>query len=628
MKKFQLHLILLLLVLAGACTDETFLSDQKKVSPPADLSYAETGQAREGKAIKSGRPSVSTFGAEPTFEIGAGKVGGTALSEELLKQFNIVDTTGLIYIESGNLLTPATYLLDIKVETMGGITTFENGYSVNVLPALLEGLAYQPSTVQFERGKENVTTAPDYAGNAEDVSFELAESEGSDMFTINSSNGIISMAADKQPEIGTYKLHVKGNNAADSVITFKNALTVNVVSKPYRLVYEPKVQTNVQEFASRTSQEPVVTASNVAGVQYKLAEGTAEYFSIDVNTGAVTLKAMHPYKAGSTQYVSVVAWNDLGETLFEEVLGFEIVAQEPVPPSNFTYAGGNEASVMATLAFSSPIPSAEGAYPISFAITAGNESGEFAIDAATGQISLAKDNSLAVGDYPLVVEATNAFGSATATYTVHVTPLIKSVIFDGDFNASGAVKDGATGNMVSVDLDGNGTGVAGGLKKAWYGKYNTFMTKDGVKRSGVQMFGQKDENNDWLLAENIDLSSFEAVELFLEYYMLYGGGQDDVNVITVKVSEDYAGDVSTATWTEVAKLNDLFDSKDNILASGSLVDANYVDQDIINLSAYSGKTITIAIHSLHSLALNPDKVIDNLSRATFIPFFKVRGLEK
>ncbi|MBR8538142.1 DUF4958 family protein [Carboxylicivirga sediminis] len=627
MKKFRLHLILLILAFAGACTDETFLSDNKKVAPPADLSYAETGEAREGKAIESGRPSVNTFGAEPTFTIGSGKIDGAALSEELLQQFNIVDTTGLVFVNNGNILTPATYLLDVKVETMGGMTTFTNGYSVKVLPALMEGLAYQPSTVQFERGKNNATTEPDFAGNSNDVSFAFGEFEGSEFFAIDASTGIISMSDKQEPEVGTFKLHVEGNNLADSVITFKNALTVNVVSKPYRLVYDPEVQTNVQELASRTSQEPVVTASNTGSVKYKLADGTSEFFAIDENTGAVTLQAMHTFTAGSTQYVDVIAGNDLGETLFEKALGFEIVPQDPVPPNNFTYADGNEGTVMASLAFSSAIPSAEGAYPISFAITSGNESGEFTIEPTTGQISLAKGNTLPVGDYPLVVEATNAYGSATVTYTVHVTTLIKTVIFDGGFNVGGAVKDGATGNMVSVDLDGNGTGPTA-YKKAWYGKYNTFWTREGVKRSGAQMFGDKAENDDWLLAENIDLSAFESVELFLEYYMLYGGGNDDVNVITVKVSEDYAGDVTTATWVEVAKLNDLFDSKDNILGSGGDVTADYVDQDIIDLSTYSGKTVTIAIHSLHSLALNPAKTTNHLTRATFIPYFTVRGLEK
>lgn len=628
MKKFRLHLILLILAFAGACTDETFLSDNNKVSPPADLSYAETGEAREGKAIESGRPSVNTFGAAPTFIIDSGKIDGTGLSKELLQQFNIVDSTGSVFINDRNSLTPATYLLDIKVETTGGVTTFENGYSVKVLPALMEGLAYQPATVTFKRGEDNTSKAPDFAGNSEDVSFALGEFEGSEFFAIDAGTGVISMSAKQEPEVGTFKLHVEGNNLADSVITFKNALTVNVVSKPYRLVYEPAVQTNVQELASRTSQEPVVAATNTGSVTYKLADGTSEFFAIDENTGAVTLQAMHNFTAGTTQYVDVIAGNDLGETLFEKALGFEIVPQDPVPPTNFMYADDNEGTVMASLAFSSAIPSAEGAYPISFAITSGNESGEFVIDPSTGQLSLAKGNTLLVGDYPLVVEATNDYGSATITYTVHVTPLVKTTIFDGGFNVGGAVKDGATANMVSVDLDGNGTGSAGGLKKAWYGKYNTFWTKEGVKRSGAQMFGQKSENSDWLLAENIDLSAFESVELFLEYYMLFGGGHDDVNVVTVKVSEDYAGDVTTATWTEVAVLNDLFDSKDKILGSGRDVTADYVDQDIINLSEYSGKTVTIAIHSLHSLALNPDKTTDHLTRATLIPYFTVRGLEK
>ncbi|TAJ12784.1 DUF4958 domain-containing protein [Marinilabiliaceae bacterium JC017] len=627
MKKIRVYLMLALLTLVGACTDETFTANETPLSPPAELKYAETGEAREGKAIKSGMPSLNTFGTSPLFSIENGYMDGTELSEQLLTQFSIVDSTGIISTQAGNSLTAQAYQLDVTVETKGGKTTFPKGYSVKVLPALLEGLAYPMSTVSFERGKENTSGQPDFAGNQENVSFSLLETEGSTFFSIDEKTGVIAMTADATPEIGSYKLSLKGNNIADSVMTFNNALTVNVVSKPYKLVYEPKIQTNVQEFAARSSQEPTVTASNTADVTYTLADGTSEYFTIDEKSGAVSLKAMHSFKAGQTVYVSVIATNDYGAQLFEEAVGFEIVPQEPVPPTEFNYSAGNEGTVMETMAFASAVPYVEGAYPISFAIKAGNEAGQFSIDATTGQVTLPKGHTLAEGNYPLEIEATNAFGSAPLNYTVHVTTLMKSVIFDADFNKGGAVKNGATGNLVSVDLDNNGTGTAG-YKMKWYGKYNAFYTKEGMKRSGVQMVPQKAENNDWLLAESIDLSNYESAELFLEFYMLYGGGHDDINRIKVKVSEDYKGDVNAATWTEVGVLNDLFDHKDKILGSYTKVTGDYVDQEVINLSAYNGKTITVAIHAYHSTSLNPAKEVKLLSRSTIISYFKIRGLEK
>jgi hypothetical protein len=60
---------------------------------------------------------------------------------------------------------------------------------------------------------------------------------------------------------------------------------------------------------------------------------------------------------------------------------------------------------------------------LSFAITGGNDDGYFVINAATGQLSVAK--ALAVGTYPLTVEVTDGHGgSATAVVTIEVQEVV------------------------------------------------------------------------------------------------------------------------------------------------------------------------------------------------------------
>ncbi len=134
MKKFHLGLFLLLTGLFLACNEDTFNDDQKPAAPPSELAYAQTINAYVGAGFNSGTPSVKTYGADPVFSIAGGSSKGEALSAELLNQFSIVDTTGIIKVETGNTLVAQPYSLDIKVQTTHGETLFPKGYEVEILP--------------------------------------------------------------------------------------------------------------------------------------------------------------------------------------------------------------------------------------------------------------------------------------------------------------------------------------------------------------------------------------------------------------------------------------------------------------------------------------------------------------
>ena len=56
-----------------------------------------------------------------------------------------------------------------------------------------EGIATNKAT--FERGKDNVSEAPDFVGNKSDVVFSLVETAGSSYFSIDGATGKISMSA-------------------------------------------------------------------------------------------------------------------------------------------------------------------------------------------------------------------------------------------------------------------------------------------------------------------------------------------------------------------------------------------------------------------------------------------------
>lgn len=606
------------------CTEDTFVQSKHGKEAPTDLSYAETGEAREGKAIKSSLPTVKTYGGMSRFSIVEVK-SETDKSDQLLSQFEIDDSTGIITSPAGNtLIGKNTYMLDIQVKANGDSTLFTDGYTVNILTALIEGLNYPVSKETFVRGQDTTSRKPYFLGNTDDLVFSLPETPGNEHFTIHPDSGWIVLSKEATPEVGEHSISVAANNAADSLMTFNDVLTITILSKPYRLTYTPATE-EVQQGAPRTTQAPVVSAAPLE-VTFALAENTPEHFSINENTGAVSLALGHPYKEGEQQAVSVKASNVYGEEVFKDVLVFSFTAPSTEPPSNLTYSDNGTQVIMETRAFESSVPSIEGGYPIVFSITSGNVDNAFSIDPLSGVISLPKGHALSVGDYTIEVQAKNDYDAVTITYTLSITPLEKSVFFDGDFTASGAVKDGATGNMKAFDLDNNAE--FSGLKKAWYGKTTIWSQIDGKKRGGVQFFPQKATNNDWLVAEQVDLSKSTASELFLEWYQLYGSGMDAISRYTLQVSEDYVGSIENATWQELVFLNPLFEPEDGILGSASQVTPAYVEHEIIDLSAYDGKVVTIAIQALHDHTLQDGKEEKNLTKATCIAEFVVRGIEE
>ncbi len=100
-----------------------------------------------------------------------------------------------------------------------------------------------------------------------------------------------------------------------------------------------------------------------------------------------------------------------------------------------------------------------------------------------------------------------------------------------------------------------------------------------AKMSGYS--GGNQENEDWLVSPAIDLNGFTNPSLQIDQAINYIHGQWDQ--VTILVSTDYTGDVTTATWNPVTITT---------LPTGS--DWTFVTSEKVDLSAYAGKTIYIA----------------------------------
>jgi hypothetical protein len=576
-----------------SCDDE---EANKEEMAPDGLRYASVTEVYEGKVMETARPVVFST-SNPKFEIAAGTAeeGGVYVEGA----FQVVDTTGVIKLKADNLLIAGTYFLDIKVSNSVGETVFLKAFELIVLPSAIEGLRYTPLTQVLVRGEEGQkTTIPEFKGT-NPVTFTL--SEDSD-FVIDSATGEISLALDSQIDAGEYRLSVVATNVTGEQ-TFDEVVRIDVQTLAYNLVYSTKAYLGVQQTQAKQSVEPTINGTDP--VSYSL-KNNFDAFTIDPATGVVSLPVGHTL-AIDTYNLTVVATNEHGSVDFVDALSFEVIAIQAIIATDLTYASAaytiNEAFALTT-----DVPTVSGSTPTYSLL---DNYGEFAIDAATGVVSLTEGNTLAIGDYPLTVKATNLAGEATFTDIITVTvkaAVVDQLFEDGWDNVSPSTGEKGLGNMLTSSTVGDPVQASNNKWTRGWGNWSV-LDQTGSTERGAVMIPAKKENDDWLMTPSVDLTNHVKAKLNFAGYSKYGV---DASTLKLFVSEDYNGDVETATWTELAfdKLPTTSPSKDRE----------------VDLSQFDGKTVTISLR--HSSLLSGDLTLDKFTRSHFILNFEVNAIRK
>ncbi len=576
-----------------SCDEE---SENKEAMAPTDLRYASVSEVYEGKAMETARPVV--FSASKTnFEIAAGSAeeGGVYVEGE----FQIVDTTGIIKLKADNQLVAGTYFLDIKVNNNAGETVFPKAFELIVLPSEIEGLRYEPLTQVLVRGVEGQkTTLPVFKGT-KPATFNLPEDSN---FIIDETTGEISLAMDSQLDAGEYRLSVIVSNVVGEQ-TFEEVVRIDVQTLAYDLVYSTKTYLGVQQTQGKQSVVP--TVKGTGPVAYSL-KNNFDAFIIDPVTGVVSLPEGHSL-AIDTYNLTVVATNEHGSVEFVDALSFEIIAIQAIIATDLTYASASY-TLNQAFAFATDIPTVSGSTPT---YSLSNNYGEFVIDAATGVISLAEGNTLAIGDYPLTVKATNLAGEATFTDIITVTvkaAVVDQLFEDGWDGVTPSTGEVSLGNMLTHSSVGDPVQASNNKWTKGWGNWSV-IDQSGTTVRGAVMIPQKTENDDWLMTPSVDLTNHVKTKLNFSGYSKYGV---DDSTLKLFVSEDYNGDVETATWTELAfdKLPTTSPSKDRE----------------VDLSQFDGKTVTIALR--HTSLLSGDLTLDKFTRSHFILNFEVNAIRK
>lgn len=183
----------------------------------------------------------------------------------------------------------------------------------------------------------------------------------------------------------------------------------------------------------------------------------------------------------------------------------------------------------------------------------------------------------------------------------------KTVLFEDGWQSLKPLEgENQTGNFTCVSLEGE---PEQSDNKKWTSSWGNWTVNgtDGESKRGVVMVPNKQENDDWLISELIDLNDCKNPVLNIEAYSKYG--TDAVNDLKLIISTNYNGDVEAADWDE--------------LYWESIHKQNQAVFQVINLKKYLGEKVVIAFRSIHK-----GKTLTNLTRTTFLSKVTVIAMKK
>ena len=367
-------------------------------------------------------------GTPESFEIFSVKREGEAVTAEC---FSIDPTTGVFSIRKSDNLPVGKYRIGIACKVGGERHEFAEAITVNMMPAIPEGIKVSPDKITIllsqvtNTGSDEELPTAQITTEGEHISIRnylisgvrrdgkaLANWDG--FFSVDKS-GKFSILKNNKFNAGVYVIDFKlttmvfGADSEEGL--FSDALTVEVASAPISLVYNPSTA-KVEAGESYTSPVPEFIGS-VTGLEFSIKKVIPESdkFSIDKTSGVITLAKGHEYAIGDEIVLSVSAKNNYGERDFDQVLRIGIV--EYIAP--ITLLAYNDTTVWeGTKVNLKPKQSDGDEVTYSFEELP-DALKELTINELNGTISVPKKNRIAQGEYSFKVKAQNPKGSLSAT---------------------------------------------------------------------------------------------------------------------------------------------------------------------------------------------------------------------
>lgn len=390
--------------------------------------------------------------------------------------FTINTENGEIYINSTKGMNVGKYILSISCQAAGTLYTFPNAVEVNFLKAVPEGIKVTPDLLEVkladvknkdsetvfptaqvttENTKEHITITGYKISNVvrvgSDDSETIINNTKVNLFSI-SETGVIyinksSEYDDAVVKAGTYKIDLKLTTAASSSLEeedglFADALTVNFTDAPSAISYKiGTIETGIEGEASKpkgdfTSSKPLIEGSSM-NATYEItsikkssggtldftdaSEAEKAFFSIDDVTGVIYVPNTHNFANGDTYKVSVKVTNPYGEFNGTDALTLNVIDWMD-PLADFTYEVKDMKQGMSYISSKPQGGGLDAATNVEYSfVDMPEEYAEyFSINNTTGEVSVAKYNTLPQGTFEVTVKAKNFKSEAQGKLAINV----------------------------------------------------------------------------------------------------------------------------------------------------------------------------------------------------------------
>ncbi len=393
-------------------------------------------------------PGITDIGPSTNMDLSPSWHGGTPQDFEIYKVtlegetvtaecFGIDPSSGVFQIRRSEALAVGKYSISVACSVGGARYEFPDAITVNMMRAIPEGITVTPDKLTLTLSDVTSTSSSAELPTAqittegEHISIKnylisairrdgQALSEWSDLFSINK-QGQVSVLKNSSFKPGVYVLDFKLTtmvvDAESTEGIFANALTVEIASAPVALEFSPS-EIKVEQDKSYTTSAPDFTGS-ISGLSFSLKATSpqTDKISVDAATGAVTVAENNGLPVGTEVLVSLSAKNDYGTRDFDQVLKV-IIVDYIAPITEFSY---RDSTVWeGTKVKISPEKMDGDEVTYSFVDLPESLSGQLSLDSSTGEIVIAKGNSIAKGAYPVKIKVENAKGALTTSFLLSV----------------------------------------------------------------------------------------------------------------------------------------------------------------------------------------------------------------
>lgn len=389
-----------------------------------------------------------------------------------ITSFQIDAETGKLNVVDTDELAVGVYAISISCVSSGTLYEFPDLIKVNMMNPVPDGISVEPNQIELLMTQVNNVDSAEQLPTAQVItegnhisikSYRIANvwrdskkvEDWSGFFSINEATGLISVLKSQNFVAGTYvfdlKLLTKVVSMESEEGFFPGALTIDVVSPPVELAYDPQVK-RVEEGTGYVSLAPNCVASAKELVfSLKAVYPEDAPLTIDPATGVLTLAENNTFKSGDKIQVSVRVTNAYGTKDFDQVTRIDIV--DYIHP--ITKLSYNDSTVWHGTGYTLKPVEVDGD-DVKFSFAELPEAlSELVINELTGAITTEKGNKLPKGEYSIKVKVSNDKGEMIDAISFNIVdnPYFFTKVSWGNNLGLTPVSDYASQHRVSLDED-------------------------------------------------------------------------------------------------------------------------------------------------------------------------------